>query len=91
MLLLLQAFVQFIPGSYDIYQTWKQIRQNEVYIQNEVSSGNMEITIGTVWSTTSYSAVHDLKYVDTETYDTWPNRAMANYYGAEKIYGRVSN
>ena len=90
-ILLLQAVIQFVPGSYDIYQTWKQMKENEAYIQNEVASGHAEITIGTIWSTTLYSAVHDLKYIDTETYDTWPNRAIAKYYGAERIYGRNSN
>ena len=90
-LLFLQAFTQFIPGGYDIYQAWKQIKHNEEYIQAEVAAGSQEITIGTIWTTTSYSAVHELKYIDTDTYDSWPNMSMAKYYGAERIYGRKNN
>ena len=34
-----------------------------------------------------YSAVSGLKYLDTETYDAWPNNHMAAYYGVESIIG----
>lgn len=90
-LALILAMFRFVPGSYDIYQTWKQIHRNEVYIQNEVASGRLEVTISTVLSETEYSGVNGLKYIDTNTYDTWPNNTMAKYYGAERIYGRNGN
>lgn len=86
--LCLQAAVSFVPGTNDVYQAWKQMLYNEKYIQNEVNSGRLDVTIDNINSTTEYVAVHDLRYVDLENPYSWPNDAMAVYYGANLIYGR---
>ena len=60
---------------------------NENHIKEDVARGIEEIVIPNIESSTDYSAVHKLKYIDLETYNSWPNKKMAKYYGAKRLYG----
>ena len=87
-LVLMEAVILFLPGTYDIYSTWRQMQKNENYIINEVAAGNREIEIYSVQTSTRFSGAHGLKYIDIHTPDSWPNESMARYYGADKISGK---
>ena len=87
--LLLLFLVRVPVGVVDIHDSYVQMKDNEDYIREEVEKGVQDITIPTIVSSTDYSAVHKLIYVDTTRYDTWPNEFMAKYYGSRRIYGRA--
>ncbi len=70
-----------------IHTSWTQILEDENYIREKVAEGEEEITVPIVTSTSPYSAIYQLTYVNTSRYDTWPNESMAKYYGAAIIYG----
>lgn len=78
----------FIPGTRDIYETWVQITKTEEHILLEAEKGNMEIKIEVPHSSTYYSAIHGLLYIDTANPDGWPNNVMARYYGVNHIIGK---
>lgn len=78
---------QFIIGSYDITTTYKQCMYRNIIIEEEKSVGNVELELPVITVGTKYSAKYELKDLDTSTSDTWPNNAMAKYYGVESIIG----
>ena len=63
------------------------MKRNEHYIIEQAEKGIEEITIPDIMSSTDYSAVHNLKYIDKTKFDNWPNRTMAKYYGMKRIFG----
>ena len=85
---LLGAVILFLPGTYDIYSTWRQMQKNENYIINEVAAGDREVEINSVQTSTRYSGAHGLRYIDINNPDSWPNDSMARYYGADRIIGK---
>lgn len=84
---ILYAGISFFPGSYDILNTYRQCKARENYILEEKEKGNMQLKISLVTSNTPYSAVHNLRYLRTGTYDDWPNVYMAGYFGVNSIEG----
>lgn len=74
-------------GVYDIYNTGVKIKSNEQIIAEAVSRGEERISIPCVYPNTKYSAIYNLKYIDLERPDIWPNENMATYYGVERIEG----
>ena len=81
-------FLVRVPaGVADIHDSYLQLKNNENYIKEQVEKGTEDIAIPTIVSSTDYSASHKLFFVDSSRCDTWPNNAMAKYYGAKRIYG----
>ncbi len=80
-----------VVGIRDIYDTHRQILENQAYIYECKAQGIDDITLPIVKPRTKYSALHGLKYLDTETADTWPNHSMARYYGVHSILGTEDN
>lgn len=88
------AIAAMIPAVYyaavgvgDIYATDQSIRENQAYVYECKAQGITDITLPLVKPQTKYSALHGLKYLDTETTETWPNHSMAQYYGVNSILG----
>ena len=61
--------------------------ENARRIEEQKAAGVTEIVIPVVKADTRFCGLYDLKYIGTDTYDTWPNVSMATYYGVEKIKG----
>lgn len=72
-------------GVYDILRTGQEMRQNVSTIINAQESGETSVEIPCVYPSTKYSAIFNLKYIDTETPYIWPNENMATYYGIESV------
>ena len=85
--LLFQLITVFSPGIQDIQDSYMQMQRNERYIIEQAGKGIEEIVIPDIKSSTDYSAVHKLKYIDVNNHDGWPNKTMARYYGVKRIYG----
>lgn len=75
-------------GLNDIYVTDCRIKENEAYIYACKEQGIKDITLTMFTPDTKYSAVKDLRYLATDTSQTWPNTAMAKYYGVDSIIGQ---
>lgn len=75
-------------GTYDIYETNRRNSEREAYIMEQVANGETEITISQIEPATIYCAKYGVADVLTKDQEaTWLNRAMANYYGLEMIWG----
>ncbi len=74
-----------IIGVNDIYNTHKQIKANEDYIYECKEQGIVDVYLKMVYPETKYSAAKNLKYLDTESPDIWPNNTMAKYYDVNSI------
>lgn len=74
-------------GVNDVFSTHIKISENEQRIEECREAGIMNVELPMFVTHSKYSAVSGLKYLDTETYDTWPNNHMAAYYGVESIIG----
>lgn len=74
-------------GVNDVFSTHIKISENERRIEECRDAGVMNVEVPMFVTHSKYSAVSGLKYLDTETYDTWPNNHMAAYYGVESIIG----
>ena len=79
----------FAVGIPDIVRVSAEISDNALRIETEKASGNMDIVIPVVSAETRFCALYDLKYIDTQTVDTWPNVSMATYYGIDSIKGEL--
>lgn len=78
-------------GTYDIYDVNRRHRQREEYIQEQIASGNDDVlTLPTIQPLTKYSCKYDLMDLRTDDTESWPNAAIAKYYGLNKIYGKKS-
>ena len=86
-LIVAEAVVLFLPGTYDVYSSWQQMCQNEKYIIEEVANGRRDIEVYDIYVTTRFSAAYGLKYVDKTSPENRPNIPMALYYGANQIIG----
>lgn len=77
-----------IPGTYDVYHTYRQFQQREEELKQYKAEGETEVvTLELIYPATKYSAFWGTKFLDTQTYDTWPNNYMAAYYGV-RILGK---
>lgn len=74
-------------GVNDVFSTHIKISENEQRIEECREAGIMNVELPMFVTHSKYSAVSGLKYLDTETSDTWPNNHMAAYYGVESIIG----
>ena len=74
-----------IFGVYDIIRTGREMNNNIATIQAAVKSGNTSVEIPYVYPSTKYSAIYNLKYLDLERSDIWPNENMATYFGINEI------
>ena len=75
-------------GVYDIYDTNRRNAMREQQIISQAASGATVVTVPRVESETIYSAKNQLADLMTAEQDaTWPNKAIAKYYGLEMIYG----
>ena len=81
------AVLAFFPGVYDILTTYRECKVREQYILTEKEKENLDLEITVFSAKTKYSAMNKLRYLQTGTYDDWPNVYMASYYGVEKITG----
>lgn len=79
--------IQILWGTYDIYKTYSIQRANIEYLTECAAVGTMDVELPVVHADTKYAAVFDLRYLSTEDPTTWPNNAMANYYGLNSILG----
>ncbi len=79
----------FAVGIPDIVRVHTEIADNALRIQTEKAAGNTQIVIPVVFAETRFCALYDLKYIDTQTADTWPNVSMAVYYGVDSIKGEL--
>lgn len=78
-------------GSYDILRTYREIRDNAHTVVQSREAGIRDITLPVVVGRTKYSAIYDLEYLNVETCNTWPNDAMAKYYGMNTISGTAAD
>lgn len=75
-------------GLNDIYSTNAQLKSAVSYIYECKNAGIADVKLPMIESHTKYSAVHDLKYLDTEDSSTWPNYSMSRYYGINSVIGQ---
>lgn len=76
-----------IVGSNDIYQTHLLQETNVKTIYDKKAEGVLDIELPMIYPETKYSALYDLKYLDTRDCSSWPNAGMAAYYGVNTIIG----
>ncbi len=83
----LYALTTVPDGFLDIQDSYRKLQNSAACIQELKAQGQTRLEVSVVKAATPYSAIYELKYLDTETPDTWPNVAMAQYYGVESIIG----
>lgn len=75
-------------GTYDIFETNRRNAQREQYILEQVQMGITEITVPQIEPATTYCAKYGVVDIFTKEQDAqWLNKAMAEYYGLEMIWG----
>ena len=85
---LLVAFAYFLLiGVNDVYQTHLMQKSNIETISEYKSRGISDVELPLIRPGTKYSALYDLKYLDTSDSASWPNAGMAAYYGVNTIIG----
>lgn len=72
-------------GFADITNVYLQVRSNETAVTEAAARGESSVTVPYVETLTRYSALYDLKYLDTENPQSWPNTAMADVLGIGEI------
>lgn len=87
-LLVLTTPVQMFWGALDIYQTYSSMKANEEYLIQCAEDGVKDVVLPIVNPDTKYSAIWGLQYLSAETANTWPNDAMAKYFGLDSILGK---
>lgn len=79
-------------GSYDIYETNRRNSEREAYIMEQVENGVKELTVAQIEPATTYCAKYGVADIFTKEQNaTWLNKAIAEYYGLEMIYGETNN
>ncbi len=75
-------------GTYDIYETNRRNSAREAYILEQAASGASELTVSQIEPATTYCAKYGLADIFTKEQDAiWLNKAIAEYYGLDMIYG----
>ena len=77
----------FVIGVFDIHAVYSRSRERDRSAAAQIAEGKQEITLDIIYGSTEYSGVRYLKDLDLEDPDTWPNGAMAKYYGAARVIG----
>ncbi len=81
------SVIPFYNGGRDIWLTYNLCDEAYGYIAECKENGEYDISLPYIWGGTKYSAVNDLKYLDTEDPYTWPNFSMARYFEVDSIIG----
>lgn len=87
LLFLLSGLGKLPEGTRDIYSTYRQMQANEALIAEKKAEGETDLLLPMVISSTKYSGLYNLRYLETQTPDTWPNDSMSRYYGVNSILG----
>ena len=87
LLFLLSGLGKLPEGTRDIYSTYRQMQANEALIAEKKAEGETDLLLPMVISSTKYSGLYNLRYLETLTPDTWPNDSMSRYYGVNSILG----
>lgn len=85
--LLLFAIYYVCIGVKDIYVTHSAVKVNEQTITECIKKEQTDIELPVAVPQTKYSALYGIRYLSTETAETWPNDSMAKYYGVDSIIG----
>ena len=83
--LVLSTLYWGVFGFADITNVHLQVRANESAIAEAAARGESSVTVPYIETLTRYSALYDLKYLDTEDAQSWPNGAMADVLGIGEI------
>lgn len=75
-------------GSRDIASCHRQFEAREALIEESLSMGVRDVVANTVIPTTRWSGFWELRDLSPTDPKTWPNGAMAYYYGLDSILGR---
>ena len=76
-----------VYGVNDIYNTHLQMQANIEHIYESKENNELDVTINMINSKTAYSAALGMHYADPDSTESWPNPAIANYYGVNSIIG----
>lgn len=76
---------EFLTGVADIRDSYVAMKNNESYIYACKEQGILDIELENVVGTTEQCPVYEIKYLDTQSSDEWPNSDMAKYYGVNSI------
>ena len=87
MLLVLVTPVEMFRGAKDIYETYSFTKANEEYLFQSAENGAKEVVLPMMVPGTKYSALYDLRYLNANDPEDWPNNAMSRYYGINSIRG----
>ena len=74
-------------GLDDIVKTYEQVKKNQQIMAWQVEDGIKDVVVPCIDTDGPYSAIYQLKYLDTESAEKWPNRDMAKYYSIDSILG----
>ena len=85
--MLLMAAPLLVSGVHDIAVTYVRVQNNENWILQQAAQGKQDIEVHVFTPITGYSPAYNLKYLDTEDPESWPNNSMARYYGVHSIIG----
>ena len=83
--LVLSTLYWGVFGFADITNVYLQVRANETAVTEAAARGESSVTVPYIETLTRYSALYDLKYLDTEDAQSWPNGAMADVLGIGEI------
>lgn len=75
-------------GINDIYTTHSAMQANIASLRQFKAEGKLDVSLPMIHPSTRYSLVQSLKYLDTKDPSSWPNAAMAKYYGVRTIIGK---
>ncbi len=86
--LLLPVTYNVVYGTNDIYNTYLQDKTNKEIIMNAKANNEDSVTITIPAVETKYSAAYATHYADTKNPESWPNTAIAKYYGIDTVSGK---
>ena len=75
-------------GFRDIASCHRQFEAREARIEEALSEGITDVVVNTVIPTTRWSGFWELRDISCTDPETWPNGAMAYYYGLDSILGQ---
>lgn len=85
--LILSCFPVMLSAGLDTVYCHLHVMENRRQISAAKECGVYDIVLPVIAPATEHSAFYDLKYLDTADSHSWPNAAMAAYYGMDSILG----
>ena len=76
---------QGMRGFIDIYYTYVAMESNEAYIVSCAEAGMGDLEVPGIHASTKYCALYGLRYLASDSADTWPNDSMSRYYGVDSM------